>query len=96
MHKIVYIPTFLLLALFLGACGLTPQGDFARSAIATKGADVMDEGLQNAHWFICYGASVGTIKRHYGKSQEMADIYWGFCYEENDQVDVIGPVSPSN
>lgn len=86
-------PIILVLALLLAGCGLTSTGDLARSTVATKGAQVMDEGLVNAEWWICNGASIGSIKRRYGTSQEMANIYWGFCYKEN-HVDVIGPVPP--
>ncbi len=87
--------TAILLFLAMGGCGLTPQGDYARSTVATKGAEIMDSGLDSAHWFICYGASVGRIKRRYGKSQEMADIYWGLCYDKSDEADVIGPGAPA-
>ena len=82
-------PIVLVLALFLAGCGLTPQGDFARSAIASKGAEIMDQGLANAEWFVCKGASVGSVKRRYGQSQEMAEIYKAFCRRADDQVDVI-------
>lgn len=56
------------LALALSACGFTPQGDLARDVIREKGAQAYDEGLANALWFMCSGASVGSIRRTFGKN----------------------------
>ncbi len=76
--------------LLLAGCGLTPGGDLARSTIATKGAAAYDAGLENAEWFICQAASVGSIKRRYGKAQETADAWREIC-EGQDGIDLIGP-----
>jgi len=64
-------------ALFLGACGLTPQGSAIRTAIKEGGAKVMDESLSNAEWWLCEGSSIGAIKRRYGG--EKSDTYNALC-----------------
>ena len=67
----------------LAACGLTPQGDMIRAAVKTGGAQVMDEGLNNAEWYICQAASIGAVRRRYGKPG-LSDAYRTLC----DQVGV--------
>ena len=52
--------------LLLGACGLTPQGDFVREAIKSYGAKAADAGLTNAEYFLCEAAPVGAVKKRYG------------------------------
>lgn len=73
--------TLLILAvsLTLTACGFTPQGDFARGVAREKGAQAYDEGIQNAEWFLCHAASVGSIRRHYGSDKARADAYNTLC-----------------
>jgi len=66
----------LLLALGLVGCGFTPHGDLARDVIREKGAQAYDEGLANSLWFICHGASVGSIRRTFGKNM---DAYNALC-----------------
>ena len=67
------------LLLFLGGCGFTVYGDATRDLVKTKGAQAYDEGLVNAEWFICSVASIGSIKRRYGISQDRLDAYNNFC-----------------
>jgi hypothetical protein len=67
------------LLLALAGCGFTPGGQAVREGVATYGAQAMDEGLVNAEWFVCEAASVGSIKRRYGKTKTTADAYRGFC-----------------
>lgn len=63
-------PIIVAAALFLGGCGLTAQGDFVREAVKAGEVKVYDAGLENAEWYICEAASVGSVKRRYagGKS----------------------------
>lgn len=75
------------LGLTLAACGFTPQGDLARDIVREKGAQAYDEGLENAEWFICNAASVGSIRRKYGKDSATAAAYKQLC---SPAVDVIG------
>lgn len=69
------------LALSLSACGFTAQGDFAKDTIREKGAQAYDEGLVNSLWFICNAASVGSIRRTFGRNM---DAYNAIC--SNDEV----------
>ncbi|MGI9507141.1 MAG: hypothetical protein ACR2RE_29215 [Geminicoccaceae bacterium] len=66
-------------ALLLGGCGFTPEGTIAREFVKTGGAQAYDEGLANAEWFVCQAASVGSIKRKYGMSDERARVYAEYC-----------------
>ena len=65
-------------ALLLAGCGFTPQGDMIRAAAKTGGAQIMDEGLNNAEWYICQAASIGAVRRHYGKPG-LAEAYRTLC-----------------
>lgn len=65
-------------ALLLAGCGFTPQGDMIRAAAKTGGAQVMDEGLNNAEWYICQAASIGAVRRRYGKPG-LAEAYRTLC-----------------
>ena len=71
----LWIPIYL--ALFLGACGLTPQGDFVREAIKSYGAKAADAGLTNAEYFLCEAAPVGAVKKRYGG--EKSGAYNALC-----------------
>ena len=81
----------LVLALLLAGCGFTGQGDFVREQISERGAQAMDEGLVNAEWFLCNAASIGSIKRRYGVSDDRAETYSELCGE----VSVLRPAAPS-
>lgn len=70
---------WLVLALALTGCGLTPQGNAVRQGVATYGAQAMDEGLLNAEWFVCKAASVGSVQRRYGSSPEKAAAWKALC-----------------
>lgn len=81
----------ILALLTLGACSLL--GD-AKQTLATKGAEFMDEGLNDAEWFMCYAASVGSVRRRYGKSVERSTAWRELC-EPNPQPTAIGrPIEP--
>ena len=66
--------------LLLAGCGFTPQGDVLRAAVKSGGARVMDEGLNNAEWYICQAASIGSVRRRYGKPG-LSDAYRTLCDE---------------
>lgn len=72
-------PIVIIALLALAGCGLTPYGDVARDFASTKGAQAMDEGLVNAEWFMCNAASIGAVKRRYGKTAESANAYNAIC-----------------
>ena len=77
-------PIILAAALFLGACGLTPQGDFVREAVKSYGAKASDAGLVNAEWYICEAAAVGSVKRRYGGAR--ADAYNELCNRNGGNI----------
>lgn len=68
-----------LVGLFLSGCGQTPEGSMFRAAIQERGAQIMDEGIDNVTWWLCNGASVGSIKRKF--SGEKAQAYTDLCNE---------------
>lgn len=77
--------------LAVGACGFTPQGDLIRDTVKAKGAQAYDEGLENAEWFICYAASVGAVRRKYGRDAQTAAAYNAICAPA---VDILGREAP--
>ena len=72
--------------LLLAGCGLTLEGDAARLAVQQYGAQAYDEGLVNAEWFICNAATIGAVRRKYGKTEEMAATYRDLCQGAGDVV----------
>ena len=72
-----YIP-IILAALFLSACGFTPQGDLIRDVVKQGTQKAGDAGLRNAEWFLCEAAPVGAVKRRYG-SANAAEAYAKLC-----------------
>jgi hypothetical protein len=74
----------------LAGCGQTQFGSAARDAIAERGAVAYDSGLENAEWFMCQAASVGSVKRRYGVSKEKADAYNAVCSQEATENVVTG------
>ena len=65
--------------LALGGCGFTSTGDAVRNALKERGGQAMDAGLENTEWFMCEGASVGSVQRRYGKSRETAEAWKTLC-----------------
>ncbi len=85
-----YLMLAAVLPLALGGCGFTPWGDFVRETALAKGAQAYDEGLDNAEAYICAIASIGSIKRRYGRTQATADAWRAIC-DGQEGVDLIGP-----
>lgn len=79
MRNLVFIFTLL-----LSACEFAPQGSAIRAAIKEGGAKVMDESLGNAEWWLCQGASIGSIKRRYGGGK--SDAYNELCEQGGKDV----------
>lgn len=73
--------------LALGACGQTSLGSAVRDQVKVRGAEIFDEGLENAEFFICHGASVGSVMRRYGSSQNKALAWRTLCTSDPDAVD---------
>ncbi len=79
--------------LFLAGC-VSSTGNVLKGAVQMRGAMVADEGLASAKWYVCKGATVGSIKREYGRTMEDADTYRRFC--EGSAVGAANPVAPSS
>lgn len=82
MNKVILLTTLVVLS----GCALSL--DTARDTISTKGADAMDQLLIDAEWFLCYGASIGSIKRKY--SGKKADAYNVLCRMDSSNI-VVTP-----
>jgi hypothetical protein len=86
-----------LLALFLLAgCGLTPQGDFVRGAVATQGREAAAAGLENAEWYICRASPVGAVVDRYGVSEGRWGAWTDICLDRAAAVEQppVGPALP--
>jgi hypothetical protein len=77
----------LFLCLLLAGCGFTPQGAAVRQGVAAYGAQAMDAGLVNSEWFMCKGASVGSVQRRYGADEIKAAAWKELCL-----TDITTPV----
>lgn len=87
--KIVF--AFALIILVSG-CGLTDSGDTFRNYFQEKAAKVTTQTLDNAVWFICDAASVGSIRKRFGSSPQTAFIYHNFCLRGiNPKANIINP-----
>ena len=53
------------------------------SGLADKAGEINDEALNTAEFTICHGASVGSIRRHYG-SPERSKIWAELCNSVDD------------
>ena len=83
-------PIIVVAAVLLGGCGITPQGDIIREAVLSRGAEAFDTGLASAEAYICTIASVGSVMRRYGRTQDTANAWRAICLGHAG-VDLIGP-----
>ena len=79
----------IILALLLGACGFTPQGNVVRSAVLQGIQKAGEAGLENAEKFMCELAPIGAVKRRYGTA-EAAEAYKTLC-ERGGVENIIAP-----
>lgn len=75
-------PVALVVALLLSGCGLSPQGEAARLAVAEYGAKIADAELENLTWTLCNGISVGAFTRRYGTQPKKAEAWRTLCSTE--------------
>lgn len=73
----------IILVLFLVGC--TSQGGLVADLVKQRGAEAFDTGLENAEWYICEAASIGSIKRRYAGA--MASAYNGLC--DRSATDIV-------
>ena len=66
------------------AAGLLLSGCVVKDAVRAKAADAFDSGLQDSEAFICNDASIGSVKRRYGRSSERARVYEDFCSSHHE------------
>lgn len=69
----------LALVLLLPACA---EYTAATNAIKVGGAAAYDHALSEAEFVICNAASVGSVRRRYGATQEMAETWHKLCSAE--------------
>jgi hypothetical protein len=76
-HAKAFVAGALLLS--LSACssipGFRPVADQARQ----EAAQAADDAIEFTLWKLCYGYSVGSIKRAFMRTQEEADLYNALC-----------------
>lgn len=82
----------LVLALFLAGCGAS---DMYRGAIATESAKGADDFVETARWGLCKAASIGSIRRAYGRSVEAARRYAEFCEINEEGTAVLIDADPA-
>ena len=82
---------YLTAVLLLAGCGFTSTGDRIRTGVAEEGAAAYDSGLETAEFFQCRAASVGSVIRRYGKSEELAAAWRTICFGEQAPV-IIPPL----
>lgn len=69
-------------AFLLSGCGLTPQGEAVRLAVAEYGAKIADAELENLEWALCRGITVGAFTRRYGPNPKKAEAWRTLCSTE--------------
>lgn len=73
----------ILALLFLGACA---QVDAVRAGAKFIGAEAADRVLEDSAFMVCYGATIGAVRRAYG---QQPGVYRDFCQGASD-ADLIG------
>ena len=77
-----------LLTLVLSGCAAVQAG---KSAVVGKAAEIVQDGLTDAEWFVCKAAPVGSVMDRYGKTDERAAEWKDFCFPGADSVNLIAP-----
>ena len=70
---------FVIVALMLAGCGLTPEGDAVRAAVRDYGAKAADAELENLEWGMCNAASIGAVNRRYPAGSKKASGREALC-----------------
>ena len=77
----------IVLSLLLASCASI---DAMKRTVVSKGAEISDQALTDAEWWICRGSPVGTVKDRYEQSVERADLYRAFC-KGSGTANVVAP-----
>lgn len=64
--------------------------DLGKQAVVAKATEWSDDALNDAIWWTCKGASVGSVQRKYGMSVDRASMYKVFCFGQGD-ANIVGP-----
>lgn len=84
MKKIALITLWGVLTFISTGC--SEVDPYIKKAVDTA-AELNDTQLERSKWFICYGASVGSVRRNY-ETPEKAELWRDFC---DAQYDVFVP-----
>ncbi len=94
MRPMLTIAAALVTLALLAGCAQTPEGQIVRDVVKTRGAAIADAGLENAMWFACNAATIGSVRRMFGRDATSAINYRALCTREGVD-DVIGdPAAP--
>ena len=77
-------------AALLAGCSTSPQMTVATEQATAIGAALNDDILDAAEFTICYGASVGSIRRRFG-DPERSDVWQALCNLKDDFAPVRTP-----
>ena len=66
--------SIVLICLILSACS-----EIFSKGVAEKGASLADDMLEDAEWVLCAAASIGSVKRRYGRDPSTAAAYGELC-----------------
>lgn len=91
MLKLIKFCIVCLFGFSITACGFTSKGNLFREALKQKGKVISGQTLENSEWYMCRGASIGSVKDRYGVSDEKTLAYNNIC-----KTDSSGPASVIN
>ena len=86
-------PLFVALAVSLGILVVLSSCQYVGLA-KQKGAEFYDAALAESEWFMCYAASIGSVKRRYGAEPERAKTYNALCSQTGASELITGPAVP--
>lgn len=82
-----YIPVILVSLLAISGCASV---DMVKQTVIAKAVKVSDKALNDAIWWTCKGASIGSVQRKYGMTADRADMYKEFCVGQGN-ANIVGP-----
>ena len=94
MRRLRWPPGILVLVLvrLLGGCEYIPGWDLLKTTLQVRGAEIADDVIDDARWVTCNAASVGSVKREYGRTVADAEAYRAFCNMQGDPL--ANPITP--
>ncbi len=86
LSTIIILSVLVVLPLSLQGCVV----DSAKKAVVGKLQEISAQGLNDAEWYVCKAAPIGTVIKRYGHSDERAREYKDFC-SPNTEVNIVAP-----